>query len=92
MWSQLVTKEDFIKRKLGELKSAATRKSRGTDEQEYLIRDLDNIAYIAANIERILADPKTHYTEFEVEMWNLNEFSAAVKDDIAKLENEINGS
>jgi hypothetical protein len=79
MWTNRVTKEQYVERKINEIIDKATRRNRGTTEEKYLLRDLENIEKIAMSIKGILGNEKESYSEFEVETANLNEFSASIR-------------
>jgi hypothetical protein len=79
MWSSRVTKEQFIHRLLDSINDKTTRRKRGSDEQDLLLRDLENIENIVPRIRKILDNPKQMYTEFEIEQENLQSFSDSIQ-------------
>ncbi len=79
MRSKQVTKEQFIHRLLDIINDKATRRNRGSDEQDLLLRDLENIEEVIPRIRKVLDNPKQIYTEHEIEMENLAAFSEAIR-------------
>ncbi len=79
MWNNQVTKETFINRLLDDIADKATRRKRGTTEQDCLLDDLEYVENIIPRIRKILDNPKQTYTEFEIEQENLASFSEAIK-------------
>lgn len=88
MWTNKVTKNEYLKRLLDGVISRATRCKRGSDEQDLL---LDDLALINKEIERIktvVDNPKTEFTEFEIESQNLEWFQTGI-DKIADSQNSL---
>ena len=79
MWSNTVTKEKFINRLLDSINDKTTRRKRGSDEQDLLLLDLENIEDIIPRIRKILDNPKQNYTEFEVEQESAQSFLDAIQ-------------
>ena len=67
-----ITKEQYIERELNLLISRATRIKRGTKMKKYLLQDLESVAEMAEQIKAILKNPQEIYSEFEIEMKQLN--------------------
>jgi DNA gyrase/topoisomerase IV subunit A len=79
MWSGKISKQQYIERIARQVLDRSRRRLRGTDEQEYLRRDLEAIEEETNLLLEILANPKDVYTEFEIETAQLERF----KNDLA---------
>jgi hypothetical protein len=79
-----ITKFDYVYELLESIVSQATRKLRGTDEQKYLIRDLDAIAEEAKKAQRIMRSDKLTYTHREIKLADFKEFQEAVEKAVKK--------
>lgn len=81
-------KLDLIKDEIREIQSVASRHTRGTDEHEYLIRDLENIFGICDFIIARIEEPKSEYSDFDREMLRLGDFKTAIEKAATKETNE----
>ena len=79
MWTDQVTKTQYINRLLNILFDKATRRKRGSTERDCLLSDLEYIEQTTLRIMKISNDPKRTYTEFEIEQENLQSFSEAIQ-------------
>jgi hypothetical protein len=78
MWTNELTKEQFIHRLLSDIYDKATRRKRGTTQRAYLLADLESIENLIPRIRKIMRNPKEIYTEFEIEKENLEAFSDSI--------------
>ena len=74
-----ISKRDFLQETFDDLLNHATRYQRGTDEQKYLINDLERIVQIAERGLQILKDDKEGYTKLEHEKIHLGELEEGIK-------------
>lgn len=83
MIHEYYTKDKLIEILVKRIRETATRKNRGTDEQEYLKRDLENIESICSNITEVMDMDQDIFTHYDWEMMNLS----WVKTGIRKMTN-----
>lgn len=78
-WAKQVSKTDYARRLLNELKSQVTRCKRGSNEKDLLLRDLEIAEKTVARIDSILSSEKEFYSEYEIEQLNIADFLNAIK-------------
>lgn len=75
----MISKQDFLAQTLNEINSFATRRNRGTDEQRYLLNDLERIEQLVRRAKAINESDVEEYTREQIEAINLIEFHDGIK-------------
>lgn len=78
-----ITKEKFLSNTLRDILDISTRHNRGTDEQKYLISDLERIEQLVERGKDILNSDKEEYSEYSVSKINNKEIMDGI-DKISK--------
>lgn len=74
-----VSKEDLLHEGLSQINHHTTRHRRGTNDQQYLLNDLERIEQIVGRCLKILASDKEIYSPLEHEKIHLDEFKSGIK-------------